>query len=74
MSKTIDAALAKQLAKLNAQNIEELQLFVEFLLNRQEQKKKKTTHKKEVLSDLETIVISVDEVILDRETLYENRI
>jgi hypothetical protein len=69
--------LTEQIAFLNPKNLEELQLFVEFLLQKQ-QKTAKTPPKRSkkivLLADMYPIVIPVSDYIIQREDIYENRI
>lgn len=74
MNQAIDVNLEQQIVLLNAQNLAELRLFVEFLLTRQQKSKQRKFTQKRILSDLETLAMPVDHVILDRETLYDHRI
>ena len=75
MRQSIEFNLAQQVALLDSRNLEDLRLFVEFLLSRQQNpKKRKKVRARRVLADMETIPMSVNNVLIDREALYDNRI
>ncbi|MCU0339379.1 MAG: hypothetical protein MUE30_05820 [Spirosomaceae bacterium] len=65
----------QQMAYLNARHLEELALFVEFLLLKQEQTQIQELKPQEnVLSDIQRIDIPVSHHIINRADLYDNRI
>lgn len=75
MRQSIEFNLAQQVALLDSRNLEDLRLFVEFLLSRQQNlKKRKKTRARRVLADLETIPMSINNVLIHREALYDNRL
>ena len=74
MSQPAESDLNQKIVQLDSQNQVELHLFVDFLLLRQKQKKRGNTKKKAILADLEVMEMPVDNLILNRETLYGDRI
>ena len=68
--------ITQQINFLNPQHLEELRLFVEFLMTKQqktvkEQQKPKGT---KLLGDLNTLDIPVSHYIIQRDDIYEDRI
>lgn len=79
MNLSADFNLSGQLQLLNPQSLEELRLFVAFLLQKQQQaaptpRKRKPAASKKLLADLKPIAVPVNHVIIDRAELYEDRI
>lgn len=67
--------LNQQIDSLNAANLAELALFVEFLLLKQEQKAHSMTHQKsQFLEGIQPIEIPVSNYLVQRDDIYENRI
>ena len=67
--------ITQQINFLNPQHLEELRLFVEFLMTKQqktvkEQQKPKGT---KLLGDLNTLDIPVSHYIIQRDDIYEDR-
>ena len=75
-----DLNLAKQIQRLNKQHLQELQLFVTFLLSKQQgapvsqDSRNKVVHSNILLADLESIPLPVDNFIIDRAELYGDRV
>lgn len=69
----LDAQLTRQIQNLDVRSLEELRLFVDSLLKKQHKNGKKTTSKT-LLADMERIPIPVNDIIVDRADLYEDRI
>lgn len=78
MNLSSDFNLTWQLQLLNQQSLEELRLFVAFLLQKQQSplvpKNDKPAAPKKLLADLKPIAVPVNHVIIDRAELYEDRI
>jgi hypothetical protein len=73
----LNVQLTRQIQNLDVQSLEELRLFVEQLLNKQKINTKKNGEKapgKTLLADMERIPIPVNNIIVDRADLYEDRI
>ncbi len=69
--------ITQQIEFLNHRNLEELRLFVEFLLNKQQKDVKNTPKRKKrtaLLADIQPIVIPVSDYIIQRDNIYEDRI
>ena len=71
--------LTERIRLLNPQQLDELRLFVEFLLSKSTKPAKNVDEKKRyptkrLLSDLERIPVPVDNVILNRTAIYDDRI
>ena len=67
--------LNQQIDSLNAANLAELALFVEFLLLKQDQKSHSMTRKKsQFLEGIQPIEIPVSNYMVQRDDIYENRI
>lgn len=73
----LNLELTHEIQNLDLKSLEELRLFIEKLLKKQKQsseKKDKNIPKKPLLADIERIPIPVNNIIIDRAELYENRI
>ncbi|MBK6996687.1 MAG: hypothetical protein KA138_13055 [Saprospiraceae bacterium] len=73
----LNLQLTHQVQNLDVKSLEELRLFIERLLKKQKKNGKKSTNnpaKKTLLADMERIPIPVNNIIIDRADLYENRI
>ncbi len=73
---TLEFTLHKQIQLLDEKSLSELRLFVEFLLTKQQKtvrRNGKKTEKRRILADMEPIPIPVDNVIIDRADIYEDR-
>jgi len=73
----LNLQLTHQVQNLDAKSLEELRLFIERLLKKQKKNGKKSNKnpaKKTLLADMERISIPVNNNIIDRADLYENRI
>lgn len=68
--------LTEKIAYLNHKHLEELQLFVEFLLNKQQKQSTvlPVMQKRRLLSGIQPIHIPVSEHIIQRDSLYEDRL
>jgi stress response protein YsnF len=75
MGQQIEPVFEEIYVSLNAQNRESLKLYAEFLLALQQKKVKgkKKTAKTGFLEDMESIDIPVDNVIIDRAAIYDDR-
>lgn len=71
---TVEARLIEKIQLLNAQQIAELQLFVEFLLTKPELRAKLEEKANMPLQGLQRIPVPVNEIIIDRASIYEDRI
>ena len=73
----LNLELTHEIQNLDLKSLEELRLFIEKLLKKQKQpseKKDKNIPKKPLLADMERIPIPVNNIIIDRAELYEDRI
>ena len=69
--------LNQQIAFLNPKHLEELQAFVEFLLTKQQKKAKPLPKRKKkpmLLADIQPIAIPVNDYIIQRDNIYEDRL
>jgi hypothetical protein len=67
--------LNQQINTLNAKHLEELQLFIEFLLVKQETNiEPKRNKQKRFFADINPIDIPVSKYVIQRDEIYENRI
>ncbi|MBK8562464.1 MAG: hypothetical protein IPN76_03740 [Saprospiraceae bacterium] len=75
MGQQIEPVFEEIYVSLNAPNRESLKLYAEFLLALQQKKVKgkKKTAKTGFLEDMESIDIPVDNVIIDRAAIYDDR-
>ena len=66
----------QQMAYLDARYLNELQLFVEFLLNKQQQSKTqiKKNKKQGVLAGMQIMEMPVNSYTVQRDEIYESRI
>lgn len=74
-----DLNLARQIQRLNKQHLQELQLFVTFLLSKQQGASvaldsRKVVNSNILLADLESIPLPVNNFIVDRAELYGDRV
>ncbi|MBC7774516.1 MAG: hypothetical protein H7246_03685 [Phycisphaerae bacterium] len=73
----LNLQLTHEIQNLDLKSLEELRLFIETLLKKQKQPDKKSDKnapQKTLLADMERIPIPVNNIIIDRAELYENRI
>lgn len=71
----MNTQLNQQIDSLNAANLAELALFVEFLLLKQKQKGHSMIPKKsQFLEGIQPIEIPVSNYLVQRDDIYENRI
>jgi hypothetical protein len=74
----LNVQLTRQIQHLDVQSLEELRLFIEQLLSKQKKAGRKKGQKaagaKTLLADMELIPIPVNNIIVDRADLYEDRI
>jgi hypothetical protein len=71
------AQLSQQMESLNARSLEHIRLFVEFLINRQQQtsnKQVKSKKRSKILADMQPIDMPVSNFIIQRDDIYEDRI
>ena len=69
--------ITQQIEFLNHRNLEELRLFVEFLLNKQQKEVKNKPKRKKsmvLLADIQPIAMPVSDYIIQRDDIYEDRI
>jgi hypothetical protein len=69
--------LTHEIQNLDLQSLEELRIFIDTLLKKQKQPRKKSDRKAQkntLLADMERIPIPVNNIIIDRADLYESRI
>ena len=69
----LNLQLTHEIQNLDLKSLEELRLFIERLLKKQK-KSSNNPAKRALLADMERISIPVDNIIIDRADLYENRI
>ncbi len=72
----LNLQLTYEIQNLDLKSLEELRLFIDTLLKKQKQPDKKSNKnapKKTLLADMERIPIPVNNIIIDRAELYENR-
>lgn len=73
----LNLQLTHEIQNLDLKSLEELRLFIDTLLKKQKQPRKKSeknAQKKTLLADMERIPIPVNNIIIDRSEFYENRI
>lgn len=74
----LNAQLTRQIQNLDAQALEELRLFIEQLLKKQKKNAlkngQKVVGKQPLLADIERIPIPVNNIIVDRAELYDDRL
>jgi hypothetical protein len=71
------AQLSQQMEFLNAHHLEDIRLFVEFLINKQQKEPKKQPKSKKrtpILADMQPIAMPVNDFILQRDDIYDDRI
>ncbi len=69
--------LTQQIEFLNHRHLEELHLFVEFLLNKQQKEAKNEPKRKKrmmLLADIQPLAMPVSDYIIQRDDIYEDRI
>jgi hypothetical protein len=70
--------ITQQIGHLNTRYLDELSLFIEFLMIKQQketqQKVKTKTKKIKLLADLQPLPMPVSDYIIQRDTLYEDRL
>ena len=68
--------LTQQIKFLNPQHLEELNLFVEFLMNKQQKIAKEQPKPKggKLLGDINSLDIPVSHYIIQRDDIYEDRL
>ncbi len=72
----LNLQLTHEIQNLDLKSLEELRLFIDTLLKKQKQPRKKSeknAQKKTLLADMERIPIPVNNIIIDRSEFYENR-
>ena len=73
----LNLQLTHEVQNLDVKSLEELRLFIENLLKGRKKTGKKSgknAPQKTLLADMERIPIPVNNIIIDRAELYENRI
>ena len=76
MTNAAEFQLIQQIQLLQPDNLDELRLFIEFLLSKQKKvvrKKKVDKPRRQLLSGMKPILVPVDNVIIDRASIYEDR-
>lgn len=71
----VELKIQEQIGLLDSESLRDLQLFVEFLINKQKNmlsQKPKKNIKKPLLADMQRIAIPVDNVIIDRSEIYND--
>jgi hypothetical protein len=69
--------ITQQIEFLNRRHLEELHLFVEFLLSKQQKEVKSIPKRKKsvmLLADIQPIAMPVSDYIIQRDDIYEDRI
>jgi hypothetical protein len=70
--------ITQQIGHLNTRYLDELSLFIEFLMTKQhketQQKVKPKTKQVKLLADLQPLSMPVSDYIIQRDTLYEDRL
>jgi hypothetical protein len=66
--------ITQQIELLNHKHLDELNLFIEFLITKQKKEVKKKPFKKPLLADIQALPIPVSEFIIHRDEIYESRI
>lgn len=78
MMKTDIAQITQQITFLDTRQLDELSLFIEFLISKQkkESKKKAKTESKKpmLLADMQPLAIPVSQYIIQRDSLYEDNL
>jgi 4-alpha-glucanotransferase len=71
------AQITQQIAFLNTQHLNELSLFIEFLMTKQlketQQKAKPKIKEIKLLADIQPLIMPVSHHIIQRDTIYEDR-
>jgi hypothetical protein len=72
------AQITQQIAFLNTQHLNELSLFIEFLMAKQQNennpKLNPKVKKPKLLSGMQTLAIPVSDYIIQRDNIYEDRL
>jgi hypothetical protein len=73
---TNTAQITQQIEFLNTRYLDELSLFIEFLMTKQqkETQQKVKPKSKNLLADMQSLAIPVSDYIIQRDTLYEDRL
>jgi hypothetical protein len=71
------AQITQQIAFLNTQHLNELSLFIEFLMTKQQKETKQKAKPKikeiKLLADMQPLIMPVSNHIIQRDTIYEDR-
>jgi hypothetical protein len=71
----LELKVQEQIGLLNHESLKDLQLFIDFLINKQKQmlpQKPKKTQKRNFLDGMKRIPVPVDNVIIDRSEIYHD--
>jgi hypothetical protein len=71
----LELKVQEQIGLLNHESLKDLQLFIDFLINKQKQmlpQKPKKTQKRNFLDGMKRIPVPVDNVIIDRSEIYDD--
>jgi hypothetical protein len=72
------AQITQQIEFLNTRYLDELSLFIEFLMVKQQKEKqekiKPKSKKINILADMQTLAMPVSDFIIQRDTIYEDRL
>jgi hypothetical protein len=71
----LELKVQEQIGLLNNESLKDLQLFIDFLINKQKQmlpRKPKKTQKRNFLDGMKRIPVPVDNVIIDRSEIYHD--
>jgi hypothetical protein len=74
---TNTAQITQQIEFLNTRYLDELSLFIEFLMTKQQkeiQPKVKPKSKNKLLADMQPLAMPVSDYIIQRDTIYEDRL
>ena len=72
------AQISQQIELLNNRHLDELKLFIEFLMSKKQkeiqQKNKSKSNPPKLLADLKPLAIPVSHYIIQRDSIYEDRL
>jgi hypothetical protein len=72
------AQITQKIEFLNTRYLDELSLFIEFLMVKQQKEKqqkiKPKSKKTNILADMQPLVMPVSDFIIQRDTIYEDRL
>ena len=74
---THTASITQQIEFLNARHLDELQLFIAFLMTKQrketQQEEQPVSKRPQLLADIQPLSIPVSDYIIQRDNIYEDR-